>query len=1151
MKLLSRFRIALKAFSAESRRDDGVIGLVIVLALLAAAGALIATTVRQNKDADIRRLSANATTVKLLKNSIVSFYLTDPGSGINGRIPCPDTDFPPDGSENGTTTCTANTGVVPWLSLGLSENDVIDAYGNFYTYAVSGSSTSRSVCASVANSYNTSIVEYTGTLNDVTDTEVRLSSQSASQGAPYYYAFVSHGKNGLGAISATGTRRSAPTVASEVQNCPSQNSNCTDPSSLTLISGPKDETNSTYFDDIVFLGSNSQLTELCESLTPGGKAGADVSEEFTQTSVGSLPARLAAATGTASVQQSTVTGNTADRVLRFTGANAAVRTASTSLNTAERARYISFEWRPTTLGTNNTAGISVGLRATVGDRGASTTVGAFTADLFNANTLDGITVRFFEDTADNANGSTLNRIYICNQAATTCATGDAAVLASSGSDTFTITTTSNPAYAVEVYDDGVQIWARITQVGTAANTATVSLTSIAPAQQDLGNSNGIVAVNYSDATVELDDVLVGRGTMGVSFDGSNDHITAGDNFDTTTGNLTLEAWIRPDTLPTGSNQQVLISKWTQGGTNSAQGYRLYLTAGGALAMDVAGDDSAGGTTYVTETAAFGGYNAAVGRWDHIAVTYSASEQAYKFYYNRDLITRRASTAFGTNGINQTATATFAVGAELNSSSAVVNAFDGDIADVRVWSSARTAQEVFANYNRRIQLTSGLSGLLVNWTLDRDTTLNTGDTLPTFGTTAAVETAAVTSATNGTLTDGASYIGIQQRFVPAFASATICAAGGAQGAVVSAFQCDYRLTTQTGTISVPSNLPSVFVRAWGGGGGGYDFGSFESAGGGGGFSAAKVFRIGTLSAAGQTLNVDIGGGATASADDNDGAGGGGASGVWLDSMTDSAVVVAGGGGGAAYGDDNFNADRANYSCNLAGECGPGGGGGGPQNVLSGVAGAQATDAGAGADVTTNICGGRGGGGTYGDYPPDPSAGGGGTHTCDNGGADPTTTAGASGGGTNTGGTSTIGASGSAGGAGYDGGPNRIGAGGGGGGVSNSAITSGGAEAGGYDVAAGFDNGSDTNQSGFGGGGGAGFADTSTDNTGFIGAAGAAPAAGGATDPAYAGSIERVVSGSFVTTAYCASSGTPCTNTPGRGGEPNVNAAGRPGAVVIKW
>jgi len=1144
-KVVAVLRRALRPFATlarESRRDDGVIGLIIVIALLAAAAALIATTARQNKDAEVRRLSGNATSVKLLKNSISSFFLTDAdgagaGTAVNSRIPCPDASFPPDGTADGTTSCTANTGVVPWLTLGLSEDDVTDTYGNYFTYAVSGDSTARAICTSVTNQYDTSQIEYTGGLNAVTDTEARLSSQTAGQGTPYYFAFISHGKNGLGAISRSGARRSSPTSTSEIQNCPATNTNCTDPSALTVITGPKDTTDSTYFDDNVYIGSAAQLTAMCASLAPGkGKVNAEVNESFTNTAVGALPTTLAAPpTGTgATTQQSTVAGNTTNKVLQFAGANTAIRTATTVFNTAERARYISFQWRPTTV-PSSTSGVSIGLRATAGDRNTTTAVATFDADLFNASTLDGITIRYFDDAATNADGAVTNRIYICDNIRSACdntgGNGGAGNLASSDTDTFTIT--NGAAYNVEAYDDGTNIWARITQVTDASNntivnstnTAFVTFSTVPIPQQDFTGNNSILLINYSDATVEVDDLLVGRASMAVSFQTDDILETAGDSHDTTTGNLTLETWIRPDTLPSGSAKSTLISKWTDGGANAVEAYRLYLTNGGALALDLAGDGTAGGVNIVTTTINFGGYQATVGQWDHIAVTFDRTEQAAKLYVNRELISRVSSALFDTAvGIND-GTAAFSIGAERNNSSTIVNPFDGAMTDVRVWDTARTAQQVFANYNARLPLTSGgAAGLIVNWTLDRDSGA-------TFAGTTATATAASNAGATGTFATTSapspSYIAATQQFIPAL-STSFCAASS----VVGAFECDYRFTTQSGSITIPSNLAAVHVKAWGAGGGGYDASALlypaSGNGGGSGYSAGRVQTInGTGITAALGVRVDVGGGGGSSSGNN-GAGGGGASGLWRDvdstntvTAGDFAGVIGGGGGGASYGDDNLG---QGVDCRSAGACGPGGGGGGPFNFTT-LARDQTARA---ADSSDNTCGGRGGdNAAFGANPPDTT-----DNNCESGGdPDPNSTVGASGAGTSAGGVSIIGA----GGAGFNGVAPEIGAGGGGGGVRVSAMTSGGGQAGGYDLnGAGQAGTTDANGTGFGAGGGAGFADTGA--SGVIGAAGSALTPGGTTDPNYALATCTIV--------------TCPTTTPGRGGE-SGSTTGKTGAVILKW
>jgi len=57
---------------------------------------------------------------------------------VNNRLPCPDTDNPPDGLENSCTAGTGNfrTGVLPWVTLSLEV--AVDPWGDPIGYAVNG-----------------------------------------------------------------------------------------------------------------------------------------------------------------------------------------------------------------------------------------------------------------------------------------------------------------------------------------------------------------------------------------------------------------------------------------------------------------------------------------------------------------------------------------------------------------------------------------------------------------------------------------------------------------------------------------------------------------------------------------------------------------------------------------------------------------------------------------------------------------------------------------------------------------------------------------------------------------------------------------------------------------------------------------------------
>ena len=888
-----------KRLARTSYRHDerGVALIVIVIGLIVAAGALIATRVMMRETGALESTKATSAATNDINNAILSYFIRDPdGAGAAtapNAIPCPDSDR--DGDADGTPgACTTNAGTLPWSTLNLSPDDAIDSEGNYFTFVVSP--TGQNVCHSVTNDYDNTQKEFTGTLIPITDTNARLSTETTVDGDTFYYALISHGENGLGAISRSGAMRTAPTGSAEIENCPASNTNCSDADPLNIITGPynTDATVSTgYFDDNVFIGSVDDLTPLCEQLTPAKKLNAFINESFTASDAANadgLPSSLDDSGG-GSTNVALASGSTSDYVLQFSGNDSAVTTNSTNFSPGERPLYISFEWRPTS---GSEAGISIATRATAADRGSGAS-----EDIFSSGTDDGITIRYYED-GNAANGVATHRVYICDQTTTTQCDNDVGdSLASSGSDTFTISL--NQAYTVEAYDDGVKIWARITQNSSPSNGAVVFLNSIATvANQDLDTPNSILLINHGNSTSEIDDLLVGRGVMAATFDGVDDiAATAGSNHDTATGDLSIEAWIRPDNLPGGSSQAALVSKWISGDNdNSHQAYRLYIASSGLLTLQIAGDDAAVGTTYIVETLSLG-IRPTPDKWQHIAVTYDASDRRAYSYLNGSLSASVSATSISTAGLNGSGTTTgrFTVGAEFNTGSAVVNPYDGDIADVRVWNTPRSSTEVSANDKARLSFITD-STLIVNWTLDRDS-------LQDFSSTTAASSTGDdnTSGTNGTLAGGAVYIGALQQYIHPFSdSGSICPSGSR----VTPYQCDFRAATTATVIAIPNNLHSVYVKAWGAGGGGYDHSAFESSGGGGGYSRGRIRAIqtstGSTIVSGLTSRITVGGGGTASGDDNNGAGGGGASGYWRDpggTTNDRAGVTAGGGGGSGF------------------------------------------------------------------------------------------------------------------------------------------------------------------------------------------------------------------------------------------------------------
>lgn len=141
-----------------------------------------------------RNVSDTQKTLSEIKEAIIGYAI------VNGRLPCPARANIATGNTNaGMVDCSLTTGVLPWATLGVSETD---AWGRRFTYTASSSFiTSTFTLAS------------TGTL---TVKSVAGGSTNIASGIPA--VLVSHGTNGLGAYTPTGTQISVSSNPDEVDN---------------------------------------------------------------------------------------------------------------------------------------------------------------------------------------------------------------------------------------------------------------------------------------------------------------------------------------------------------------------------------------------------------------------------------------------------------------------------------------------------------------------------------------------------------------------------------------------------------------------------------------------------------------------------------------------------------------------------------------------------------------------------------------------------------------------------------------------------------------------------------------------------------------------------------------------------------------------
>jgi len=157
------------------------------------------------------------------------------------------------------------------------------------------------------------------------------------------------------------------------------------------------------------------------------------------------------------------------------------------------------------------------------------------------------------------------------------------------------------------------------------------------------------------------------------------------------GDMTIELWIKPDAI---SSTQALISLGGKNGDAIAADTYLFglnLKSDGTLnAFHENGSSEPGVTTLATLSA---------GEWAHVSVTRDVSERTYTVFINGEAVS--TGTYSNTLDVVSAATATnatFKIGSQIDTDgTSLTRTFTGDIADVRVWNTVRTDQQI-ADYH---------------------------------------------------------------------------------------------------------------------------------------------------------------------------------------------------------------------------------------------------------------------------------------------------------------------------------------------------------------------------------------------------------------------------------------------------------------------
>jgi len=173
------------------------------------------------------------------------------------------------------------------------------------------------------------------------------------------------------------------------------------------------------------------------------------------------------------------------------------------------------------------------------------------------------------------------------------------------------------------------------------------------------------------------------------------------------GDYSIEAWIKLDQLPSTPNDGMGIVDKTVAGD---AGYRFQLANTNKLMLTIW--DGSGGYDRITTDSEI----SQTATWIHVAATQdvSAGSGGMIIYVNGSATTTSSASDTAT-GLSGNAGA-LGVGA-LTVTGGAQDFFDGDIDDVRIWDDIRTAEEISANYNCRLQ--GDEAGLVAYWRFDNN------------------------------------------------------------------------------------------------------------------------------------------------------------------------------------------------------------------------------------------------------------------------------------------------------------------------------------------------------------------------------------------------------------------------------------------------
>jgi len=196
----------------------------------------------------------------------------------------------------------------------------------------------------------------------------------------------------------------------------------------------------------------------------------------------------------------------------------------------------------------------------------------------------------------------------------------------------------------------------------------------------------------------------------LDFDGSNDTINFGNILSTPFVNFTIEFWCKADVINSGVVIQLSSGSGEDEDENAS--FNVNLQSGGEFRLFY---EYGSGSNETNTTSSF---DLSADTWTHVAVVRDDSSGEAYFYKNGALVETETASNDPTGGTSSDANMT------IGNSFANSNGFNGELAHVRIWNTARSASEISHYYKRLVD--SNDSGLVGYWKLDEGTGTSVAD-----------------------------------------------------------------------------------------------------------------------------------------------------------------------------------------------------------------------------------------------------------------------------------------------------------------------------------------------------------------------------------------------------------------------------------------